>query len=465
MEFITTDQRIAVENFYIGKIYTITFKDSTFITRACIGKGADYVMFQEQAPKMLFTLNMQTASTIDSIELGGGGSATLIEKSISANGVYNASSDSADGYSKVTVDVPNTYTAGDEGKVVSSGALVAQTAHATITINGSYDTTLNNSVEVDVAGGSATLIEKSINANGVYNASSDSADGYSKVTVDVPNTYTAGDEGKVVSSGALVAQTAHATITINGSYDTTLNNSVEVDVAGGSATLIEKSINANGVYNASSDSADGYSKVTVDVPNTYTAGDEGKVVSSGALVAQTAHATITTNNTYDTTLNNSVTVDVPNTYTAGDEGKVVSNGALVAQTAHATITTNNTYDTTLNNSVTVNVAGAAYSLLTPDSPSSFQYCYAYIINIDNKTIIVAQFKLTSSSSSISLSYDSSFVPNYTAASSTTPSYAGRLSTGSSQVGTLSFDTANNKITMSLNTASSAGQLIVFVRGD
>lgn len=76
MEFITTDQRIAVENFYIGKIYTITFKDSTSITRACIGKGADYVMFQEEAPKMLFTLNMQTASTIDSIEIGGGGSGT-----------------------------------------------------------------------------------------------------------------------------------------------------------------------------------------------------------------------------------------------------------------------------------------------------------------------------------------------------------------------------------------------------
>ena len=38
---------------------------------------------------------------------GGGGSATLIEKSISANGVYNASEDSADGYSKVTVNVPS----------------------------------------------------------------------------------------------------------------------------------------------------------------------------------------------------------------------------------------------------------------------------------------------------------------------------------------------------------------------
>lgn len=76
MEFITSDQRIAVENFYIGKIYTITFKNGSYITRACIGKGADYVMFQEESPKMLFTLNMQTAPNIDSIELGGGGSGT-----------------------------------------------------------------------------------------------------------------------------------------------------------------------------------------------------------------------------------------------------------------------------------------------------------------------------------------------------------------------------------------------------
>ena len=36
---------------------------------------------------------------------GGGGSATLIEKSVTANGTYNASDDNADGYSKVTVNV------------------------------------------------------------------------------------------------------------------------------------------------------------------------------------------------------------------------------------------------------------------------------------------------------------------------------------------------------------------------
>ena len=36
---------------------------------------------------------------------GGGGSATLITKTITANGTYNASSDDADGYSQVTVNV------------------------------------------------------------------------------------------------------------------------------------------------------------------------------------------------------------------------------------------------------------------------------------------------------------------------------------------------------------------------
>ena len=62
---------------------------------------------------------------------------TLIEKSITANGTYNASSDSADGYSEVTVNVqPN-------------------------------------------------LTTKSITANGTYSAEDDDADGYSSVTVDV----------------------------------------------------------------------------------------------------------------------------------------------------------------------------------------------------------------------------------------------------------------------------------------
>ena len=59
----------------------------------------------------------------------------------------------------------------------------------------------------------------------------------------------------------------------------------------------------------------------------------------------------------------SITANVPNTYAAGDEGKVVSNGALVSQTSD-TVTTNDTYDTTLINSLTVAVSSGGSSGLT-----------------------------------------------------------------------------------------------------
>lgn len=58
----------------------------------------------------------------------------------------------------------------------------------------------------------------------------------------------------------------------------------------------------------------GYNEINVNVPNTYTSEDEGKVVNNGALVAQTAMPTeITANDTYDTTLYNSIVVNVPST--------------------------------------------------------------------------------------------------------------------------------------------------------
>ena len=122
--------------------------------------------------------------------------------------------------------------------------------------------------------------------------------------------------------------------------------------------LVSKSVTANGTYNPASDSADGYSDVTVNVPNTYTASDNGKVVVNQALTDQTSKS-INSNGTHDTTANNIVVVDVPNSYEIGDEGKVVHSGALVVQTSRPNnITENGTYDTTLNNEVVVNVAGS-----------------------------------------------------------------------------------------------------------
>ena len=62
--------------------------------------------------------------------------------------------------------------------------------------------------------------------------------------------------------------------------------------SGGSATLITKSITANGTYNASDDSADGYSSVTVNVPSSGS--------SAWTKVAETSYQVSTTGTTATT---------------------------------------------------------------------------------------------------------------------------------------------------------------------
>lgn len=71
-------------------------------------------------------------SAVQNIPTGGG--STLISKSITANGTYNASSDNADGYSQVTVAVPavkkltGTFTTGssDTSYTISFGETISK---------------------------------------------------------------------------------------------------------------------------------------------------------------------------------------------------------------------------------------------------------------------------------------------------------------------------------------------------
>lgn len=100
---------------------------------------------------------------------GGGGDITVESKSISANGTYTAPTGKA--YSPVTVSVPNSYAAGDEGKVVSNGALVAQSSDS-VTQNGTVDTTLINSLLVNVSGSSGYGYTKLAEADFTVNTSS-----------------------------------------------------------------------------------------------------------------------------------------------------------------------------------------------------------------------------------------------------------------------------------------------------
>ncbi len=88
----------------------------------------------------------QMADAIESIETYPEPTGSV---SITENGTANVKD-----YATAVVNVPNSYDASDEGKVVSEGALVAQTSQS-VTQNGTYDTTTNDEVVVNVEGGSA----------------------------------------------------------------------------------------------------------------------------------------------------------------------------------------------------------------------------------------------------------------------------------------------------------------------
>lgn len=145
-------------------------------------------------------------------------------------------------YAAAQVEVPNSYTAQDEGRVVQSGALVAQTSR-TISANGTYDTTTNNEVTVDAAGELEALTAR---LNGVYTPT-DPVDGYDEVTVQVP-TFTA----SVVNDAVL----------LSGEQVSVVNDGVEINTA---PKYITKTITQNGTYDPGDDNAQAYSSVVVNV--------------------------------------------------------------------------------------------------------------------------------------------------------------------------------------------------------
>lgn len=169
---------------------------------------------------------------------GGGGSAKLIKKTITSNGTYNASSEDADGYSKVTVAVENSYSAEDEGKVVDNGALVAQTAmQEEVTMNGTVDTTLYNSITVNVPSGGHTVMVTTIpnaevtlaSLDNTYTGTADNT-GELQLTGVAAGTYTVSatydgatsDTTTLVITNHAVTEDSFASLTVSASANTTI---------------------------------------------------------------------------------------------------------------------------------------------------------------------------------------------------------------------------------------------------
>lgn len=146
----------------------------------------------------------------------------------------------------------------------------------------------------------------------------------------------------------------------------------EISRLQGAKADIKTAIEGKGVTVPSATKIDGYADLVDAIP-------QGSTPTGTKQISVTQNGTQTEN--VSGYASAQLNVSVPNSYSAGDEGKVVSNGALVAQTSD-TVTTNDTYDTTLINSLTVNVSGGGtlprlldhveYTVVTDATSSSRQ---------------------------------------------------------------------------------------------
>lgn len=157
----------------------------------------------------------------------------------------------------------DTYTPAEMAEAIESisGGGITPTGTINITSNGTVDVTNYASASVAVPNPSTGTKQISITSNGT---TTEDVTQYAnaQITANVPNSYSAVDEGKVVSNGALVAQTSD-TVTANDTYDTTLINSLTVAVSGGGSGLsLIDTITATGVRGT---------KIDVDINwfNTY----------------------------------------------------------------------------------------------------------------------------------------------------------------------------------------------------
>ena len=262
----------------------------------------------------------------------------LAQKSIIANGTYNASSDNADGYSSVTVNVPS-----GSPTLQAKTNIAPSTSSQTITADSGYDGLSSVQINAMPSG-----------TEGTPTATKGTVSNYSiSVTPSVTNTagYIAGG----TKTGTAV--TVSASELVSGSETKTSNNTYDV------TNLAELVVNVpTGTARSSSDLT--VSGATVTVPAGLYSTQATKSVASGSAGTPTASK--------GTVSNHSITVTPSVTNTTGyitggtktGTGVTVSASELVS--GSQTISANGTVDVT--NLASVNVA-LTFSTITTSSSS------------------------------------------------------------------------------------------------
>ena len=211
-EYIVTAETLWSNNVILGDAQVVWATSDVLYPFALVTDGS--------AREGYFTTTSQHTIKVERLEFVDG-PLNLIAKSVTANGTYNASSDNADGYSSVTVNVPSggsmqtkTVTPTTSQQTVSPdsgydglssvtvGAIpseyIVPSGSETKTANGTYDVTALAQLVVNVASPVKT-------ATGTFTGNGTRTIDISSVTFEPDLVYFTSDPGTTASSGTVAA--------------------------------------------------------------------------------------------------------------------------------------------------------------------------------------------------------------------------------------------------------------------